>query len=137
MIREAIRAILLGDSAVNAAVDSRRVYPLMMPQGVTDASLVYQRVGGVADTTLEGPVRLRETRLQLDAWSLSADLSATLIGLAETRLNGFSGLVAYGDDSPQAQCDVRGIFLDREFDGYDKDAQLYRDARIFRVMWYR
>jgi hypothetical protein len=137
VIREAIRAILMGDPAVAARVDNARIYPGAMPQGTRGQSLVYQRTGGTFDTLLEEPQRLRDTRLQLDAWASDSDTAASLIALAETRLNGFSGLVPVGDDSPQAICDVRGIFLSGELEGYDAEAQLYRDGRDFRVMWCR
>lgn len=139
MIREAFRAVLLGDAALNAAVassdGSRRIYPLMMPQGVRDPSLVYQRPGGIFETTLDGPVALTTTTIQLDAWALDPDLAANLIALAAARLNGFAGVVTWGDDSPPAQCSIKGIFMERQRDGYDKDAKLYRDARDFRVLW--
>ena len=137
MIREAVRTILLDDVAVAAAVGGSRIYPLQMPQGVREPSLVYQRAGGIFDTLMEGPQGLRETRLQLDAWAVDSDAAAALMTLAETRLSGFSGLVTVGNDSPQAQCNVRGIFLDNEGDGYDAAAKLYRDRRDFRVLWCR
>lgn len=135
MIREALRAILLGDIAVSAAVGGTRIYPLQMPQGERDPSLVYQRVGGIAETTLDGPQTVRETRMQVAAWALDPDGAAALMTLAETRLNGFSGLVPVGDDSPQQTVNIKGIFLDTEFDSYDAQATLYRDGRIFRVVW--
>lgn len=135
MIREAIRTILLGDAGVSAAVGGKRIYPLQMAQGVREPSLVYQRVGGVSDTLLEGPQGLRETRLQLDAWALDPDAAARLITLAETRLNGYSGVIPVGDDSPQAECKVSGLFLDNERDSYDGTAKLFRDSRDFRVLW--
>lgn len=137
MIREALRVILLGDVAVAAAVDSARIYPGAIPQGVRGASLVYQRAGGTFDTLLEAPQQLRETRIQLDAWATDPDTAASLIALAEARLSGYSGLVPVGDDSPQAQVNVRGIFLDNEREGYDATAKLYRDGRDFRVSWCR
>lgn len=135
MIREAFRAILLGDVAVSTAVGGTRIYPGAMPQGVSEQSLVYQRTGGINETLLEEPQALRETRIQLDAWARDPDSAAALIALAEARLNGYSGLVPHGEDSPQAVCDVRGVFLDRELEGYDATAKLYRDGRDFRVMW--
>lgn len=135
MIREAFRAILLGDGQVSAAVAGTRIYPLMMAQGVREPSLVYQRVGGIRDILLEGVQQLRETRLQLDAWALDADAAAALITLAETRLSGYSGLVPVGDASPQQQVRVQGVFPAGERDGYESAAKLFRDGRDFRVIW--
>lgn len=135
MIREAFRAILLSDAALSTAVAGSRVYPLIMPQGVRDASLVYQRISGIVDILMDGPQALRETRLQLDAWAADPDDAAALIALAETKLNGFSGIVPYGDDSPQATLQVQGVFPVNERDGYDSNAQLYREGRDYRVLW--
>lgn len=135
MIREAFRNVLLADATVSTMVDGTRIFPLMMPQGVRKPSLVYQRVGGANDLTMEGPAGIRETVMQVAAWALDPDQAARVIGAAEARLNGYSGLMPWGDDSPQAEADFRLITLDRERDGYDAAAKLYHDSRDFTVMW--
>lgn len=135
MIREAFRAVILANGPASAAVAGSRVYPLQVPQGTREPSLVYQRIGGVPDHTLDGPAGVRETFFQLAAWALDPDAAANLIQLAEVALNGYSGVVPVGDDSPQQTVDIRGVFLERERDGYDAAAKLYHDTRDFSVLW--
>lgn len=135
MINEAIRTVLLADAAVSAAVDGKRIYPLMMQQGVRQPSVVYQRISGRFDTTFDGPVVLRETTFQFDAWATDPDAAASLITKVEKALAGYSGAVSIGSDSPQQVVNIRGVFLRRERNGYDGAAKFYRDARDFAVMW--
>ena len=131
MIREALRAVVLANPAASAALGGTRIYPLQMPQGVRDPSLVYQRVGGSPDETLDGPVALRETRWQFDAWAKDPDQAAALMAVVEPVLNGFTGQVAVGP----LTCNIKGMFLDNEADGYDPAAKLYRERRDFVVFW--
>lgn len=137
MIREAIRTVLLSDGPTSTGVGGSRIFPLIMPQGQRADSLVYQRASGTQDVTLDGPAGYRETRMQIDAWSEDADRAARLIELARDCLNGYTGTVPVGDDSPQAQIQIKGVFAQNEFDGYDQDSKLYRDGRDFRVLWCR
>lgn len=137
MIGEAIRALLLGDGSIAGIVGGARIFPLMMPQGERGTSLVYQRIGRSADHHLDGPDGIVDRRLQINAWAVDPDQAAALIDRVEQLLDGFSGVVAYGDDSPQLACDIRGIFLDRELQGYDGEARLWSDGRHFRVMHMR
>lgn len=132
-MRQALRVILLGDTAIAAQV-ATRVYPLVMAQGERGDSLVYQRISGFGEPTLSGPNGLVETRFQIDAYAVDIDRAAALADLVKARLDGYSGIVPYGEDSPAATVNVRGIFFDAgPRDSFESDQLLYRVGQDFMV----
>lgn len=130
--RLALRARLLGDSAI-AAIISTRIYPGKMPQGVVDTSIVYNRVSGLGDVHSGGPSGLARPRFQVDCWSASADTAAALAQLVKDRLDGFSGAVAWDDSSPGNSITVQGVFFDTERDAYDDAIKMYGVSQDYLV----
>lgn len=133
-IRAPLRAFLLADTALSQAVGSKRVYPIVLPQGERQASIVYTRISAQGDHHTEGASGLMQTRLQVDAWAPSADGAAALAGLVKARLDGYRGpMVAPGPSG--GTVDVQGVFFDSEREDYQPDIEMYRVSRDF-LIWY-
>lgn len=126
-IRQALRAFLLADAAIATAVGGGRIYPLVLPQGVREASLVYTKVSGIGDYHMEGASGLARPRFQIDAWAPTADAADALGRLVKERLDGHRGV--FGATA------VQGAFCDMEREGYDAEAQLYFSGRDYMI-WF-
>lgn len=138
-LRAGLRAYLIADPAIAAVVGSdaatARVYPVQLPQGQTQPSIVYQRVTGQGDHHMQGASGLSRPRLQIDCWAQDADTAATLADLVKERIDGFRGELHYGESSPSDVVAVQGVFFDNEADDYDPAAELYRTRGDYFV-WF-
>jgi hypothetical protein len=132
-IRAAVRAFLLADEGIAAAV-GERIFPLLLPQGERRASIVYTVISELSDPTMTGPSGLSRVRMQVDCWAPSADAADALGRAVEARLDGYQGPMT-GEGSPAESVAVQGAFLDDERDDYDGEADLYRASRDF-IVWF-
>jgi len=142
-IRPALIALLSGDADVAVVVDwattrangGQRIFPGKLPQGTVRPSVVYNRVSGQGDHHMEGPSGLTSTRFQVDSWAQTLDAAASLANLVKAVLDGFSGTVAYGSNSPQDSIYIGGVFYDTEREDYDDVPKLNRMSRDY-VIWF-
>lgn len=134
-IRPALRAYLLADSGIAALVGDR-IYHIKMPQGVTQPSIVFNRISGQGDHHMQGASGLNRPRIQIDCWAKSsADAAVALANLVKERIDGFKGSVGYGSNSPQDSVTVQGVFFESERDDYDSDSEFYRVSHDY-LIWY-
>jgi hypothetical protein len=119
-IRPALREFLLGDSNIVALVVAR-VFPVAMPQGTKLASVVYQRISGEGDYTMQGASGYFRPRVQIAAWAKDADAAITLANAVKTRLDGYSGDMGTGSNLVK----VQGVFLAGEREMYDDQVQMF------------
>lgn len=127
-IRPALRTFLLADTGI-AAVVGTRVYPIKIPQGINQASIVYTRISGQGIYHMGGPSGLAMPRYQLDAWAPKADDATTLANLIKDRIDGFRGVMGSG---PMAVT-VQGVFLLDEREDYDDTVNLHRMSRDYAI----
>lgn len=92
-IEAAIVAILEGNIGVTALVD-KRIYPLIVPQGVTMPAITYQQLSDTKIQTHSGPDTLLNTRLQIDCWSDKYTETSAVKKAVRLALAGFIGTVA-------------------------------------------
>lgn len=139
-IRPAIRALLLSEPAITAVVGTSpndRIYPGVLPQGETQAALVYNLVSEFTSYHMQGGSGLMQARIQVNAWAASAAVSASLGNLVFTKLSGFKGLVPYGI-SPILYADIQAIFHDNGSDETDTSRTPFRyGRRRDYLFWYR
>ncbi|TGN89418.1 DUF3168 domain-containing protein [Bradyrhizobium yuanmingense] len=128
-LRPALRAFLLSDMAIASVVDGARVYPQRMPQGEAGASVVYTRVSGEGDYTMQGPSGFVRTRFQIDAWASTADAATVLANLIKDRLDGYRGVM--GEDADAIT--VHGVFIAAEREDFDEAAKLHRSGRDYII----
>ncbi len=134
-IRLGLREFLLDDGAI-AAVVTDRVFPIVLKQGEQRASIVYQRISGQGDHTLQQPTWLARPRYQIDCWSLVSGEANSLANLVKERIDGFRGEMPYGLNSPQAFVTVLGVFFTDEREDFDPPTKLYRVSRDYFI-WHR
>jgi hypothetical protein len=130
-LRPALRAFLLADPAINAAVGGSRIYPDEMPQGVVAASIVYQEIGNVGDHHNEGPSGLARPRMQITAWAQTKDVAYALGLLIKNRLDGFKGVMGSGG----AAVTVQGMFFVDGRNQKDDAAGLFGRQQDF-FLWF-
>ena len=133
-LRVGLRAYLLDDAAISAAVGGARIYPIKLPQGQTLASIVYSRISGQGDHHMEGPSGLNRVRIQIDCWATTADAADLLARQVKERIDGYHGSMLWGDDSPDEAIIVQGVFFDSEREDYDETAQMYRFSNDY-IVW--
>lgn len=137
-LRPAVRSYLLGDAGIAAAVTAAgvaRIFPTVLPQGITLPSIVQNQITETTDYNIRGPSTLGNVRIQIDCWSDTLDGSVVLGDLVNTRLSGFFGSISWGSNSPPQSVLINGIFAETARDGYDSRAFLYSRRRDF-VVWY-
>ena len=128
-LRPALRAFLLADTAI-AAVVAVRIFPSVLPQGVSATSLVYHRVSGFGDHHMEGPSGYAVGRWQIAAWSESLDTAEALANLVKYRLDGYRGGMGSGGQAVK----VQGAFYESDNPpAYDAARRLYSVGRDYMI----
>jgi hypothetical protein len=123
-IRPALREWLLTNSNI-AAVVGTRIYPVILGQGATDPSIVYNLISELNDHHMEGPSGLVMVRMQIDAYAQLHDDAAELANLVKEALDGYSGLMG--------TVQVQGVFADTARTDYQSDPNLHRVSRDYLI----
>jgi hypothetical protein len=103
------------------ALASGRVYPDVAPAGVVKPYIVYQGVGGVDETTFDGPDTLQNSRMQIAVWANSR---------AEV-----SPIMKQVRDALTAE-PVRATPIGAAVPDYESDTKLYGSRQDFSI-WYQ
>lgn len=120
----------LREHLVNAAgpLVNERVYPGRLPDKPMLPAVVYQVITNVAVFAYEGPIPLRNPRIQIDIWSQrAAEAEQIALAVVEATL-GYRGPM--GDVGYTA-----GWRLEDETDIYETETGFYRTSLDFRG-WY-
>jgi hypothetical protein len=125
-IRSGLRTFLLANGAV-AALVSTRVYPIKIPQGEKNASLVYNEISGQGDHHMQGASGLVSVRMQIGAWAQTADAAHALFLTTKYALDGYGGLMG--------SVDVQGVFIESWRDIDDTTANLRGKVADY-IIWY-
>lgn len=133
-IRPGLRTLLLSNSDI-ATMIGARIYPIILPQGVRENSIVYNRVSDIESYHFTGPSGLIVTRMQIDAWSPTIDGASALADLIKDCVSGFKGQLAYGTSSPTDYVNVQGIFMLHGDEDYDAQADLFRRRRDYNIVY--
>jgi hypothetical protein len=125
-IRPGLRSFLLADPLIAAMIVSR-IFPVVLPQGQREPSIVYTRVSGLGDHTMQGASGLSRPRFQIDAWAVTQDDAAALASLVKDRIDGYRGLMG--------AVPVQGVFFADEREDYQSDIDMHRMSRDY-LIWY-
>lgn len=122
-VHEAIRALLLGDTAVTALVGTR-IYPVHMPLGADVPNITIHEISGPEDyVTGHG-----YPRYQISCWSETFTEATTIKKAVKASLNRFKGIV-YG-------LNIQNIsFLD-SVDLYEEESKLYHIPLDFQIVYF-
>jgi hypothetical protein len=134
-IRLGLVEFLLDDATIAATVGDR-VFPVTFDQGKKDPSIVYTRISGQGDHTMQGASLIARPRYQIDAYATTPGAATDLANLIKERLDGYQGAMPYGSSSPQDEIDVMGVFFVDEREGYESEAGMYRVSRDYFI-WHR
>lgn len=134
-IRGALRSFLLADATISGLVGGTRIYPGIVPQGITATSIVQNLISEGSDLTMDGRSGLGAARVQVDCWALSQNDAVVLANLVFDRLAGHRGTITFGSNSPQDDVVVFGIIHEQGRDDYDPVALKHRRSRDYTV-WY-
>lgn len=124
-IYRALRAFLLADATIAAAVETR-IYPIKLPQNATYPAITILRVSAIRANVLRGPASLARPRYQIDcwAWEKSSTTAFTdaqeLGGAVRARLEGYTGVMTDPSTSPATDYHT-GVTFDDERDLFDPD----------------
>lgn len=126
---DALKAILLADADVQAAVGNERIYPFVLPrlQGEGGHAIVYFEVSSQGDQTTQGPSGLVSTRVQVNCFAGSPDEAYGLGLKVKAVLDGYRGTVS--------GVEIGGVFFDSARDLYDDTVKLRFRSMDF-IVWY-
>ena len=125
-LRPGLYEFLLTQSDLAVMVGGERIYPVILPQGQVNPSLVYNRVSGLGSHHMQGPSGLSRPRYQIDAYAQTPDEANALADLVKFHLDGFQGLMG--------SVNVQGVFFDTEREDYQADVNLFRVSRDY-IIW--
>ena len=119
------------------ALAGGQVYALRAPQNVSGDFIVFQRVNSARWRSINAPSGVAQATIQVDSYSNTYYGAKELGALVETELDGFRGIVAYGDGSPQETIDIGGISLQSDVDLIEQTDEpfLYRNLMTFLVTY--
>lgn len=124
-IQSAVRAYILADPAIAAAIGDR-LWPIKLPQNATLPAITMKGISDVRFPTLRGRAGLARPRLQLDVWIREMPGTAVALecrrigGLLLDRLEGKNVELDDDSESPAVPRRVAFEYIDAE-DTYEPD----------------
>jgi hypothetical protein len=127
-IEQALHAYVTADATVGGLIGSR-MYPQILPQGVTYPCLRYQRVSGPRDYTHNGASGWVRGRVQFDAYAPTYAGAKALFNAVRSRLSGFKGTMA--------TVTVGSCLLLNEMDAWEEEPEpnIYRLPFDFMIQY--
>ena len=111
-----------------------RVYNMRAPQNVQTPFVIYTLMNAETDQTLGGPSGYVQASIQVDVYAEDILVMRNLAQTLKNALDGFRGLVYYGEGSPQ---DVMTLVVlhqtDTELMDQTDEPFLYRNLAVYSV----
>lgn len=121
-----VRAYLLSKTAITDLIETR-IYPLHLPQSPQFPAITFQVVGTTGINTLDAPMSLIGTTIQIDSWANTHIDVKSLAGAVRAILNGYQGLLS----TKKAQ----DIVYKNEVDLRDPETNKFRVVQFYEV-WH-
>ena len=114
-----------------------RVYASRAPQNAQPPFVVFQETSSERWRDINAPAGMAQDTIQLDVYSDNNFQAKEIALQAEILLDGFRGVVFFGDDSPQSFVDFRGISRQNGGATLDQTDEpfLYRYFADYRVTY--
>lgn len=123
-----LRTFLIADASIADVVNSERIYPINLPQGITETSVRYALVSGNRPfSSPSGPLELSAPRVQIDTFAPTYAEAIALAELIRKRIDGYKGAMG--------SVTVQGTFFANERDGYEPESKLYFVSRDYFI-WH-
>lgn len=130
-----IKVIEYGIHSLLNGLAGGRVYAVVAPQNAVRPFIIFQRISSSRWRSIAQPLGMAQVIMQIDCYADDFYASRALADSVEDILDGYSGTVYYGSDSPQASVRVAGISLDTEGDILDQTTEpfLFRNTANYLV----
>ncbi len=113
------------------------VFLLRAPDKQAGTFVIIQRVDSQRWRSINNPSGIAQADMQIDVYSEDIYDAKTLGATIENALDGFSGTVYHGDNSPQDFVEIGGITLQNELDTIDDEDEpiLFRNLARYTVTY--
>jgi len=111
--------------AALTALVSTRIYKGHLPEGITGARIVYQRISATRERVLGGPLGGCSARYQFDIFADTRDSMEAVRKQLRLALDGYSGT--------SASVAIHSCWLLNDFDEYDAEVKQFRASLDFEV----
>ena len=125
-LEEALRAYLLGQSAITALV-GERIYHGEAPEGAAKPLVVVRRVSTPRDYVQTGPSGLTWPRVQLTIRAARQQEALEVAAALRQALSGYKG--------PMGAVQVDAVFVVNEFDGFGFGSRTY-ERMMDVIIWH-
>lgn len=118
-------------------VSDEKVYALRAPDNIAPPFIIYQRIDTDRWRDINGPSGVAQAIMQIDCYGNNYYESKDLAATVETALDGYSGTVYYGSNSPQDFIEFGGISLQNNSDLLDQEENpvIFRDTASYLVTY--
>lgn len=107
-----------------------RVTALRARQNETRPFIVFQSVGESRIRSINGPSGIAQSEIQIDVYADDFFAAKDLAAQIEDLLDGYSGTVAYGSNSPRDTVTIGGISMQSGQDLLDQTAHPFLNRNI-------
>jgi hypothetical protein len=121
-----LRTYLIADTTVQGIIGTR-MYPRVLPQGVTYPAIRYYLASVVENRSLSGPGGKERARLTVDSYAETYSQAKALAKAVKARINGLAASVGTGPTT------ITSVHLDQEFDINEPEAGEVGTAGVFGV----
>lgn len=127
----AVRNVLIQDAAVAPLVGTR-IYPVLAPTTAALPFVTYRRTGVRREHTLDGPMGVATTTIDLDIYATTYEAARILADLCRVALDGWGGTF---DNT-----EVKNVSLESESDGFvllqgAESPPSYTVTQTFNLLW--
>lgn len=114
-----------------------KVFMMRAKQGEIGPFIIIQRADAERWRAINGPSGFVQANIQVDVYSTRYTTTKALAGQVESILDGYKGVVYYGDDSPQEFVRIAGVSLQNDIDIPDQTDEpfLFRNSMTFLVTY--
>jgi hypothetical protein len=107
-----------------SALVADKVYPLILPQGVTLPAVSYQRVSSIRPSAMGADIGIVRARFQVDVWAQDFDSSKAIAEQIRLALQCYHGT---------GTVEILEIFFLNEVDLYEENTRIAHQALDFEV----
>jgi hypothetical protein len=128
-VENALYTILTGNVAL-AALVSARVYPGVIPQNIALPALAYQVIATERDYHHGGQQNTAGPLVQITVEAASYSSAKSVAAAVRVALSGYRGTVGTTNST-----EIRGVFLENEYDGYNLETDISTVRQDYRILW--
>jgi len=121
----------------NSPASDNRLYHLRAPQNSPAPFVIFQRTASDRWRHINGPTGMVQVTMQIDTYAETSYSARELAELIEGALDGFSGVISYGSNSPQSTLRIGGISCQSDVDLIDQTDEpfLYRVSADYLITY--